>query len=78
MKLCTQVGCGVCVNCIHIPKDETQVCRIKAEDMLDVLNALLETKLTQEQLDVLDDFKEVFEDLINRKLYKLYMDTLNT
>lgn len=77
MKLCTHAGNGVCLNCTHVPKDKTQVCRIEAEDRLDILNALLETDLTQEQLDVLEDFKDFFEDYRDRRIYKLYKDTLN-
>lgn len=57
MKLCNEQGNGVCINCNRIPpKGSGDICRYIAEEMLDLLKCLLDSKLTQEQKDILEDF----------------------
>ena len=63
MKLCTKHGCGVCVNCPrNLPNSWGDICRYDAEEMLDVLNALLKTKFSQEQKDIMLDFGFIIYD----------------
>lgn len=58
MKLCQKTGNGVCINCPRrLPNSWGDVCRYEAEERLDLLAALLETELTDEQKDVLEDFR---------------------
>lgn len=57
MKLCTKQGNGVCIGCPrNLPNSWGDICRYEAEEMLDALNALLKTKFSQEQKDIMSDF----------------------
>jgi len=57
MKLCKKQGCGVCLNCSHMPSVEYgDICRYEAEDLLDLLMDLLKTKFSDEQMDIYRDY----------------------
>ena len=57
MKICNRHGNGVCLNCTHdVPKEYGDICRYEAEEMLDLLAALISTKLTDEQRFIISDF----------------------
>jgi hypothetical protein len=58
MKLCTKQGCGVCIGCSHLPPEGYgDLCRYVAEDMLDCLVAIIDTKWTKEQAEIFADFE---------------------
>jgi hypothetical protein len=57
MKLCHKQGNGVCLGCSHTPpKGCGDICRYKAEEMLDLLDELLKTKLSDWQQEIVNDF----------------------
>ena len=57
MKICNKHGNGVCLNCTHeAPDGYGDICRYTAEEMLDLLAALISTQLTDEQRFVIEDF----------------------
>jgi hypothetical protein len=58
MKLCHKQGNGVCLGCPQIPpRGHGDVCRYKAEDLLDCLQEIINTEWTQEQTEVFVDFE---------------------
>lgn len=66
MKLCNYQGNGVCINCPQIPpKGRGDICRKRAEVLLDCFVEIAKTKLTHEQELIFEDFnveiKEVEE-----------------
>lgn len=58
MKLCQKTGNGVCIGCDRFEINRMgYFCRYDVEEAMDLLAALLETELTDEQKDVLEDFR---------------------
>lgn len=63
MKICQRHGNGVCVNCNHLPtKNMRDICRYEAEDWVNTLVELLQTKLSDEQRDILRDSGIIYWD----------------
>ena len=57
MELCKYQGNGVCINCKQIPpKGYGDICRKRAEVLLDCLVEITKTDLTEEQEEILTDF----------------------
>ena len=57
MKLCKYQGNGVCINCAQIPpKGYGDICRKRAEVLLDCFVEIAKTELTDEQESILEDF----------------------
>ena len=57
MKLCKYQGNGVCINCTQIPpKGYGDICRKRAEVLLDCFVEIAKTELTHEQELILEDF----------------------
>lgn len=62
MKLCKYQGNGVCINCQQIPpKGYGNICRHRAEKLLDCFTEITKTKLTNEQIEILNDFEVEYE-----------------
>lgn len=58
MKLCKLNGNGVCLRCKRTPPNGCgDICRYDAEDLLDCLFAIIDTKWTQEQAEIFADFE---------------------
>ena len=57
MKICNYQGNGVCINCKRVPpKGYGDICRSMAEEWLDCFVEIVNTKLTYEQKQLLEDF----------------------
>jgi hypothetical protein len=65
MKICNYQGNGVCINCDRVPpNDYGDICKWKAEELLDCLECIMDTGWTYEQEQIFADFgieKEVRE-----------------
>lgn len=58
MRLCNKSGNGVCLSCHDwMNINDKFVCRYKAEELLDCLQAIIQTEWTQEQEDIFTDFE---------------------
>ena len=57
MKICNYSGNGVCINCDRVPPNGYgDICRWKAEELLDCFKCIIETRWTQEQGEIFADF----------------------
>ena len=58
MKICNCQGNGVCVNCNRVPPDgRGDICKWKAEELLDCLECIIDTEWTYEQERIFADFE---------------------
>lgn len=58
MKICNKQGNGVCLSCPNwMSMEYIAVCRYKAEELLDCLQAIIHTEWTQEQEGIFADFE---------------------
>ena len=58
MRLCMKRGNGVCLNCPRrLAMGYGGICRYRAEELLDSLTAIIETKWTQEQAEIFENFE---------------------
>lgn len=57
MKICKYQGNGVCINCKKVPpKGYGDICKHRAEVLLDCFVEMAKTKLTEEQEAIFKDF----------------------
>lgn len=59
MKICKVQGNGVCINCNTkevLKKYNYEICRMDAEENLSLLKELLQTKLTDEQKELINEW----------------------
>lgn len=57
MKICNYSGNGVCINCDRKPPSGYgDICRWKAEELLDCFECIVNTEWTYEQGDIFADF----------------------
>ena len=62
MKICNYQGNGVCINCNRVPPDGYgDICKKKAEVLLDCLEYIIDTEWTYEQEQIFADFGVVKE-----------------
>ena len=57
MKICNYSGNGVCINCDGKPPNGYgDICKWKAEELLDCFEEILSTNMTYQQAEILADF----------------------
>lgn len=62
MIICKYQGNGVCINCNQTPpKGYGDICKHRAEKLLDCFIEITKTNLTLDQIEILNDFEVEYE-----------------